>query len=454
MKKLRFLYFYLIRFLIRYKFRILILSVVLALFISGIVYYKDNFIHRSISEGIVGTFTQEDLPAVVTDLMSRGLVSMDASHSAVPDLAQSWTSNNESTEYTFTLKDLAWDDGSRIKSSDLNLGFADAKIETPNDKTIIFKLSDSYSPFPSLLVKPVFKKNSSIGFGPYHLFKIYKDVVFVKKLVLRSNDKNLPEVVIRFYPNEKIAKDALKIGEVKSLIGINDTHDLPSDKPYGIETHPNYNRLVTIFYNTTDPILSDENLRLALSYTSPAIKAQEEAKTSIATNSWAFNPNVKDYLENPEQAQASLKKVKNLGTAPIILTVTTSLQTVGEQVVEAWNKLGVKSVLRVESGIPQNFQALLIAQKIPEDPDQYSLWHKLGAANISRFHHDRIDKDLEDGRKLKNLDQRKQKYQDFQKALLDHAPATFLYFSKVNVVYLKKAKADLDKVLSLQKDII
>ena len=99
----------------------------------------------------------------------------------------------------------------------------------------------------------------------------------------------------------------------------------------------------------------------------------------------------------------------------------------------------------------QNFQALLITQKIPSDPDQYSLWHSTQSeTNISKFSSPRVDKDLEDGRKISDLETRKQKYQDFQKVLLDHAPATFLYFPKYKVIYLKKIEIDLMKILDLQ----
>jgi peptide/nickel transport system substrate-binding protein len=109
-------------------------------------------------------------------------------------------------------------------------------------------------------------------------------------------------------------------------------------------------------------------------------------------------------------------------------------------------------VLRVESGIPQNFQALLITQNIPADHDQYSLWHSTqkSGTNISRIDWPRIDKDLEDGRKITDPETRKQKYKDFQRILLDQAPAIFLYFPKYEVVYMKKAEKQLNEILPIQ----
>ncbi len=452
MTKVRFIFFYLITVLKRYRLKALILLVLtLAIFASARFVFS-FFNKESLSEGLVGTFTETDLPVTLTRLLSAPLISLDKTGSPSANLVQEIISNDEATVYTLKLKsNLTWSDGSPLRAQDISLSVADATISTPDERTIHFKLADSYGPFLTLLSKPILKKGSNLGTGPYQVAKVSKDIVFIKKLTLVPVENlGLPNLTIQFFPNEKIAKDALKLGSVQAILGINEPEDLKLDKPFSLVQKQNYSTLVTIFYNTQDPILADENLRLALSYLTPSIPGEVEAKTSIGPNSWAFNDQVKDYLDNPESAQASLDKVKNLGTQPITLTVTSSLKTIGEKVIEAWNRGGVKSVLRVESGIPQNFQALLISQKIPADPDQYSLWHKLGQTNISRYSNPRLDKDLEDGRKLKNIEQRAPKYQDFQKVLLDHAPATFLYFSKYNVLYLKKKETLLRQVLDIQ----
>ena len=114
--------------------------------------------------------------------------------------------------------------------------------------------------------------------------------------------------------------------------------------------------------------------------------------------------------------------------------------------------MGFDTKLRIETGIPQNFQALLITQSIPTDPDQYFLWHATQTkTNLTKYDSKRVDKDLEDGRKIITEEDRKQKYFDFQKTLLEDAPAAFLYFPKYNIVYLKKVESLLDKVLNIQK---
>lgn len=450
MRQVRFAVLVVGKLISRYRLRIIFIIVMLSLIAYGVYSYLSLSNKQTVSEGIIGTFTENDLPPIVTQLVSQGLIGLDKTGSPAAQLAKEWTSNDSSTEYWFKLKNnLYWSDGTKLVASDLPISVPNVELSTPDDRTIHFKLSDSYSPFPSLLTKPLFKKNTSIGIGPYQIKKVYKDGVFVKKLQLRAKNVDLPDITIYFYPNEKIAKTALRIGEVASVLGINDPEDLMLDKSFNLFSQPSFGVLVTIFYNIQDPALSDENLRLALSYAAPSIPNETEAKTSLSPQSWAFNSTVKDYLDNQEGVKTALSKVKNKDIT-ITLTATSSLKNIGEQVIAAWKKAGVKAVLRTESGIPQNFQALLIAQKIPADPDQYSLWHKLGQTNISKFSNPRLDKDLEDGRKLKDLAQRKVKYADFQKVLLDHSPATFLYFPKYNVLYLKKIESNLKKVLQLQ----
>lgn len=452
MRSLKFGLAYTSAFLRRKTQTVLIFIIIFFSLISITLLLNQYYFRPKVTEGVIGTYLEEDLPEVVTNLTSQSLIKQDESGSPQPNLVQSFSSNKEGKTYSLRLKDnIYWIDGSEIKSSDISLNLPSVTVNYPDEKTIEFKLSDSFSPFPTLLTKPIFKKNTKIGTGPYQITEVQKDQIFIKRIKLVPNDKNLPDVIVKFYPNEKIAKNSLALGEVNILMGASDISELKSQKTLSTMSRPNSKQLVTIFYNTQDPILSDENFRLALSFASPSIKNEVEAKTSIPPQSWAFNKDTKDYLDNFEQAKVYFARVKNGKDQTINLTATSALKDVGERVVEAWRKLGVKAALRVESGVPQNFQALLIAQNIPSDPDQYALWHSTQKqTNISKISSPRLDKDLEDGRKTTDLEVRKAKYYDFQKVLMDESPATFLYFPKYNVVYRKKVEDNVQKVINLQ----
>ncbi|MFH0936812.1 MAG: ABC transporter substrate-binding protein [Candidatus Daviesbacteria bacterium] len=415
--------------------------------------FKSN--SSSISEGIIGVYNLNNLPSSVTNLLSEPLVSLDSSGKSQPKLASEWQVNSDATIYTFKLRaNLVWSDQSPIKSSDIKFNLPDVEVTYPDDQTISFKLTDSFSPFPTFLTYPVFKGNSLIGAGKYKILSTQKDRETVIKVTLvptEKENKDLPKITIRFYPDEKTAKTAFNLGEIDSLLGANEERDLinqPGIKEKKIAT---FNRIVAIFYNVKDPILSDKNLRRALGFAAPEVSGETLAKTSLPCSSWAFNDEVKDYLGDIKTAKTYLDKVELGKESKIALTTTSNFSSLGEKIIQAWKELGIIAVLRIESGIPQNFQALLIQQNIPADPDQYTLWHSTqDKTNISKYSSARVDKDLEDGRKTSDLEKRKEQYVDFQRVLLDDAPATFLYFPKYNVIYREKVENNLNKVLPLQ----
>lgn len=441
-----------------------ILASLVLIFLISFAQLKFNFLspNNILREGLVGTYQEHDLPQEVTRLVSQGLVEFDSSGKVQPLLVSGWETNNDATIFKFKLKDnLYWVDGSPIKSSDIEFNIPDVEISFPDDKTIQFKLKEAYSPFPSLLIKPIFKRNTFLGTGPYQVKRIDKSRVFITKVTLNSKDESLPNIEIRFYPNESVAMIGFNMGEVHTLLGVSGVNK--TDNPQlKIQNKTDYQKIVTIIYNTKDPLLSNRSLRQALSFASPIIKGEEEANNPYPPSSWAYMSDSKKYLENREEAEEALERARsNLPeeklSEEMVLTTTPNLEEVGQQIVAKWVELGFNVKLRIESGIPQNFQSLLITQSIPKDPDQYFLWHSTQEkTNLSKYSKAccpssaRVDKDLEDGRKSVSQEDRVKSYHDFQAALLEDAPAAFLYFPKYNVVYLKKVENLLDKVLPIQ----
>lgn len=434
-------------------------GVVALIAIAVLVRFIPNLYPKnSVSEGIVGIYTTKNLPPQVINLISKPLVTVDQSGNPQPELADRWEANNEATVYKFTLKNnLYWDDATKLKSSDIKFNIPDVNVEYPDDNTIIFKLADSFAPFPALLTSPIIKHNTLVGVGTYKVGGIETSHGVVTKMTLRPNQQKkdgnhtLPVVSIRFYPDEKIAQTAFKLGEVDSLVGINERTQITGNSSVREKGVTTYNKLTAVYFNTKDPILSDKNMRKALNTSIPEIITEQVAKTSIPSRSWAFNNTLKIVHGDPVSAKSYLSKVENGKDSTIILTTTPALATIGEKVIQAWKSIGINAVLRVESGVPQNFQALLISENIPADPDQYTLWHSTqDQTNISHYSSPRVDKDLEDGRKTSDQEKRKELYMDMQKVLHDDSPAAFLYFPKLNVIYRGRIEDSLNKVLGFQ----
>ncbi len=432
----------------------LILLIVLGVIFAG---YKATYGSANVdalTEGYVGVYTDTNLPTPVTRLLSQSLVTLDRSGQPQPQLAESWTIKDNT--YTFHLKDnLKWNDGTTLKSSDLVFSLPGIDVKFPDDKTIVFTLKEPFSPFITTLDKPVFKGDTLIGNGEYSVDSLSydNDGIKVLKIVMSSTKHHPQQVIVRFYQDEQTAKTAFWLGEIDALLPISSISDFQQVSNIRTRKIPGYTNLVAIFYNTKDQTLSDKNFRKALGLAAPRVQGEDFAKTSIPPTSWAFYSQVREYLQNPQEAKAFLDKVKNGKDSTVYLTVTPELTQLGEQIVQAWKQIGVNAVARVESGIPQNFQALLIAQPLPEanDPDQYDLWHSTRTrTNISKYENKRADKDLEEGRQKSDLQIRKDQYQDLQRVLADDEPATFLYFPKMNVVYLKRAESQINQLIGLQ----
>lgn len=408
-------------------------------------------------EGLIGTYQEHDLPLEFTRLVSQPLIEMDKGGRVKPKLVSGWEINNDATNFKFKLRsELKWLDGTTVKSNDLEFNIPNTEVTYPDEKTIQFKLKESYSPLPSLLTKPIFKKGTFMGVGPYRIQKIEKSRIFITKIILTSDNADLPVIHARFYPSEKVAINGFQLGEVQMLLGLSNHKALSDNPQVKLKQIVDFGKIVTILYGVKDALLSNRSVRQALSFQAPKIAGEEEANNPFPNFSWAYMSDAKKYLNNSTEARAALERAKsNLPEEKLkqelILTATSNLEEVGKKIVSQWKELGFNAKLRVESGIPQNFQALLITQSIPQDPDQYFLWHSTQEkTNLSKYSSVRVDKDLEDGRKALTEEDRKTKYHDFQKTLLEDAPATFLYFPKYNIVYLKKVESQLDKVLSLQ----
>lgn len=406
--------------------------------------------------GLVGTYQEHDIPQDVGKLLSKSLVQADENGQIKPNLLEGWEVNNDATVFKFKLKsDLKWADGTLIKADDLNFAIPNAQVSVLDEKTLQFKLKESYAPFPSLFTKPVFKKGTLLGSGPYRIDKIEKSKIFITKIRLVSTDKNLPVIFIRFYPSEKVAVTGFSLGEVSVLFSLSNQRQTGNNPQASLRQSVDFSKIVTILYSTVDPLVSNRSLRQALSFAAPRLEQEEIANNPFSPTSWAYDPHSKKYLSNIEEAKLALERAKSAIDKDklkqeLILTATPNLEGVANKVVSDWNSLGFKTKLRIESGIPQNFQTLLITQSIPQDPDQYFLWHSSQTkTNLTKYSSVRVDKDLEDGRKALTEEERKEKYFDFQKTLLEDAPATFLYFPKYNIVYLKKVESLLNKVLKL-----
>lgn len=430
-------------FSIRYTFRLIkaFLTRFRALIFLGIVFgvlmfFVINMVIPSLASkkvekiGITGRHTPSSLPISILSMVSDGLTMVDASGIASPSLAKSWETPDKGKTWVFTLKEgRTWQDEKPVKSGDINYDFSDLTIEHPDDSTVVFKLQTAYSAFPSVVAKPVFKKGL-LGTGDWTVKNIKLAGGIVTELTVQNTTKETK--IFKFYPTDQRTKVAFELGEVDKIEGLLDPTPIDSWPRIKIDKEPETTQYVVIFFNTSDKFLGEKSLRQALSY---AIDKKslpgKRAISPISENSWAYNPQVKPYTFDSEKAKKTISELPSDITNDLKIKLTTSpaLLATAESVAKNWRDVGVTTEVSATNSIPQDYQALLVVFDIPEDPDQYSLWHSTQTStNVSHYSNPRIDKLLEDGRTELDLEERKKIYLDFQRFLLEDAPAVFLYY--------------------------
>lgn len=385
--------------------------------------------------GIVGAYTIDSLPDSILHEIARGLTIVDKDGLPKADLARSWTIKDNGKTYIFKLKDgLFFNDGTPLTSNFTSYNFFDTLIERPDNKTIIFKLKDQYSPFLVTVSRPILKDNF-IGVGNYKIKNIKLNGNFVASLVLSSLRNVFDEKTYHFYPSIEALKTAFVLGEVSRIEGL--PNDLYKNKSFlefsnvAIEKKINYKKLVTLFYNTQDKILSEEKIRNALSYALPTdFKEGERNYSPFSPLSWVYsNEYVK--LQDFEHADLLLKSSSTASSGATLKLNIKTLPIYKEPallIAKTWKNIGIEIKIEAVDSVPSQFQIFLGDFYLPKDPDQYMLWHQNQESNITHFKNLRIDKLLEDGRKTVDIEARKQIYNDFQKYLLNDSPASFLYF--------------------------
>lgn len=392
--------------------------------------------------GYIGIYTLGSIPSEILSDASYGLTRIDAGGRILPAASFKWEIKNGGREYVFHIKHGQYfHNGRELNADNLPLTFKDVEKRVVDKYTVAFRLRASYAPFLTTLAKPIFDHKLS-GLGKFKVKDVDINAGFVKSLTLQDTRDAGHRKIITFYPTAEALKTSYALGDVDEARGALDTKikgtDFSTWPNTSVTKSVNYNTLLTLFYNTEDKILSDKKVRQALSYAVPA-KFPEglRAYSPIRPTSIYFSEPPNYGVSDPEISRNLLSDQKDTKKAVFEITTTDDYLKVAEKVAKAWTEIGIKTKIKVVSELPGTFQILIYPIKLPEDPDQYTLWHSTQINNITKYKNLRIDKLLEDGRSTVDIEKRISLYSDFQKYLIDDAPATFLYFPHVFTIKRK-----------------
>jgi peptide/nickel transport system substrate-binding protein len=410
--------------------------------LAGLTFFLDLkfslFQRKTLRLGLTGQYETHTLPQEITKLVSQGLVEANPDGTYSPAAARDWQINNDGKEYVFWLEDdLSWDDGRLLTADDINYSYQDLSVTAQDKNTLIIRLKEKFSPLLTLLSRPVFKKNLIGLGGDYRVKKITYQGSFINSISLEPK-KDQPFLKIVFYPDEKSLRSAFKLGEIDIIWGVSDPGQLvyyPNIKTQAELTNQQYN---AVFFNLDDDLLGFKPLRQALSYATPKPQGKSRAKGPISPDSWAYNDFVKTYDLDLVHARQLLEDNKEELPEEIEITLSTlpHLLETAEKTKKSWEEIDIKTNIQVVNFIPDNFQALLITQSIPQDPDQYWFWHSSQVqTNLTHLANLRIDQLLEEGRQTMDIKERREKYLDFQRFLLEESPAIFISYPTYHYIY-------------------
>ncbi len=297
----------------------------------------------------------------INRLIFSGLLKFDSRGLPQPDLADSWGSSADGTQYNFSIRPTAvWHDGEPvttddviftievIKSSgslfpqDIKDLWSQVDVKKLDDHTIQFKLPEPFAPFLDYVTFGILPKHlletvpadqlasaefnlQPVGTGPYKFERLTTSGGQITGVVLAVNEEYylprpyIEQVVFRFYPTSAAAFDAYQQGEVLGVSQI--TNDVLQSALMEQNLSVYTSRLPQmglVFLNNnspTAPFLQNAQVRRALllatnrNVIASKILAGQAiiADGPILPGSWAYYEDIEHLDYDPDAAATILK---------------------------------------------------------------------------------------------------------------------------------------------------
>lgn len=349
-------------------------------------------------EGIVATNSSE-IDSQIQNLIYSSLIAFDKDGNIVPELASEYEIQDGGKKYIFTLKEgiLVQEIIDQMKNSEFNL--SGASIENLNGKVAI-TTSSIYSPFLNDLTKPIFSP------GPYLISKRdNREIIFKSNKTFVLGEPYINNFKVKIYTNKGELERGFNRGEITSAVDVKSRSNNFNSYRLALP------RYMVLFFNLNKDSMKDKELRKSIASSQ---RRDNPVSLTITTIDGQLQ---KDYL-------AILKEKYR----PLNIAIVENFVS--------------KDRLEKEIIPNRDYELLLYGIDFGRDPDPFLFWHSSQISaegqNLSNFKSKSGDKLLEEARLITNIDERKKKYNDFQKILDEETPAIFLEQKKVDYIVNKK----------------
>jgi len=427
--------------------------------------------------------------ARVSSLIAAGLLRTDRDGRLVPDLASRYETPDART-FVFHLRDgVRFHDGRPLTAADVAFtvksildpatqspkqgAFREvSRIDTPDPRTVIFRLSRPFAPFLTAATIGIVPANlggrkadafarAPVGCGPYR-FRAWETN---SRILLDAYEgypggaPKIPHAIFKILPNDTTRMLELRKGSVdlvQNAIPAYAVKFLAKDPQVRVVSRPGIN-FSYLGFNLEDPILSRREVRAAIAHAidrDAIIRHILEglavsAGGILAPSNWAWTGDVETYAYDPAKSRALLRAagfpVPDKPGPPIFsLSYKTSTNkeriAIGEAIAQSLREIGIDARLRsLEFGTffsdvrRGNFQLYSLTWTGVTDPDiLYTAFHSASVppegANRGRYRNPRLDAILDRARTITGEAERRKLYVEAQKILAHDLPYVPLWY--------------------------
>ena len=433
------------------------------------------------------------------DLIYDGLVRLSPDLKPEPNLAQSWQ-NPDSKTWVFKLRDgVTFHDGAPLTADDVVFTFQTllkpetnaplrslftpiAKIEAPDQKTVVFTLSSPYAPLLSYLEMGIVQKKAveggadiglkPIGTGPMKLVRWDRG----SRMILEPNPsywagtsklKELQLIVISDNTARAQAFEAKDLDLIQSPLSPQDIKRLQANANFGNVVTSGLG-ITYLNFNAGEAVVADPKLRRALAMlvdqktiVGDIYQGVDRVASSILLpSSWAFSASVKQPTFDVAGAKKAIEALgwklagnvyaKDGKKLSVMLSTHSEdpnrVQSV-EYMQSVFQQAGVETQVRVTDwpAFSTNYvqksqhQIALLGWLNIVDPDRlmYSQFHSKGTLNWGKYSNPVLDKLLDDAREALDINLRKAAYGKAAQIIADDVPYYVLSYQGYQMFYSK-----------------
>ena len=406
--------------------------------------------------------------------------------SVEPDLAEGWEISGDKRTYSFHLRPNAgFSDGSPVTSEDVAFSFNRAihdkdtpwgsmypklTIETPDPKTVVFKLQEDYTPFLAavslhgacIIPKAYFNKvgvkefgEKPIGSGPFHMLEWKKgdSVTFDRNPHFWNPEKPyLDRVVLSIIADDNVRMLKVQSGDIDiaTFVPFSQIDKLKRASGVDVQVSP-YDRIDWLQFNDKLPLFQDVKIRQALNYAvnkEAIVKAvlfgYGEVPTSFLPKMYLTDLDQKPYTYDLAKAKQLMSESSQpSGFAVTLKTVAGDI--IGNQVAQIVQQmllpLGVKMAIQpvendtqaqqVQNGDYQMAQAYMTSDILdPSELVTYAAQSDGGSnAAYSNYKNPKVDALALQGLRETDPDKRRAIYKQLQQLMFADAAMLWLYWT-------------------------